>query len=314
MMSLSKNKKLPVTLAIIIVAAAVLLFTPQLLTPNPPPKLVLAIQPTQSPIEIQEASRSLKAFLEKRIGVPVEVYVPTDYAGVIEGLRFKNVHVALMGSWPAYLATKIAGAELLLAEVRTVAVGEEKVNATYYYSYWIVLRESPYASLSELRGRRACFPSPLSSSGYLAPMARMVELGLLSRGEDGQVNPREFFGEVFFGGGYGQCWEALRAGQVDVTVMAGDVSYELYSKVMASSRVLEAQGPLPSHGVVVSADLSGDIKQRLREAFMELSNPEHRDLMKRLVSALFVGFESKTAEEHFRSLAKYIEETGLRLS
>lgn len=299
--------------AVVIVAAAILSL--QTLTPRPGiSKIILAIQPTQNPLDIAESSKNLKEFLEKRLGVPVEVYVPTDYAGVIEGLRFRNVHVALMGSWPAYLAVKNAGAELLLAEVRTVSMGDKKVNATYYYSYWIVLKDSPYKSLEELKGKRACFPSPISSSGYLAPLARLVELGLVSRKSGEQVNPREFFGEVIFGGGYGQCWEALRAGQVDITVMAGDVSYELYTKAMDSSRVLETQGPLPSHGVVVSSDLPDDLKQRIREAFLELSKPEYRDFMKRLVSALFVGFESKTASDHLGSLGKYIEETGLQFT
>ncbi len=304
-------------LALSIVAAAIIsaaaVFSLQTLTPRPGiSKIILAIQPTQNPLDIAESSKSLKEFLEKRLGVQVEVYVPTDYAGVIEGLRFKNVHVALMGSWPAYLAVKNAGAELLLAEVRTVAMGDQKVNATYYYSYWIVLKDSPYKSLEELKGRRACFPSPISSSGYLAPMARLIELGLVSRRGGEPVDPREFFGEVIFGGGYGQCWEALRAGQVDVTVMAGDVSYELYTKAMGESRVLETQGPLPSHGVVVSQDLPDDLKQKIKDAFLELSKPEYRALMKRLVSALFIGFEPKTASDHLGSLQKYIEETGLQ--
>lgn len=308
---MDRKKLLAIAVAAVIVAAAVLSL--QTLIPRPAvSKIILAIQPTQNPLDIAESSKSLKEFLEKRLGIPVEVYVPTDYAGVIEGLRFKNVHIALMGSWPAYLAVKNAGAELLLAEVRTVAIGDQKVNATYYYSYWIVLKDSPYRSLEELRGKRACFPSPISSSGYLAPMARLVELGLISRKSGEPVNPREFFGEVVFGGGYGQCWEALRAGQVDVTVMAGDVSYELYTKAMDLSRVLETQGPLPSHGVVVSPDLPYDLKQRIKEAFIELSKPEYRDLMKRLVSALFVGFEPKTVGDHLGSLEKYIEETGLQ--
>ncbi|MEM3156093.1 MAG: phosphate/phosphite/phosphonate ABC transporter substrate-binding protein [Nitrososphaerota archaeon] len=309
------NRKTVITISAAVVILAAVALSLQTFLPRPTiSKIIIAIQPTQNPLDISESSKSLKEFLEKRLGIPVEVYIPTDYAGVIEGLRFKNVQVALMGSWPAYLAVKNAGAELLLAEVRTVAIDGEKVNATYYYSYWIVLKETPYKSLEELRGRRVCFPSPLSSSGYLAPMARLVELGLLNHGEGGEVDPRGFFGEVVFGGGYGQCFEALRAGQVDVTVMAGDVSYELYTKAMESSRVLETQGPLPSHTVVVSQDLSADLKHRLREAFMELSNPEYRDLMKKMVSALFVGFESKTDTEHFSSLERYIEETGLRYS
>ncbi|MEM0444566.1 MAG: phosphate/phosphite/phosphonate ABC transporter substrate-binding protein [Nitrososphaerota archaeon] len=301
-----------ITATVVVLA---LLLAPFLITPKPSlSKIILAIQPTQSPLDMRNAAEELASFIEQKVGVPVEVYIPTDYTGVIEGLRYGNVHVALMGSWPAYLALKRANVELLLAEVRTVAVDGERVNATYYYSYWIVPMDSPYSSLEELRGKRVCFPSQVSSSGYLAPMARLVELSLIAKRPGEPVSGRDFFGEVVFGGGYGQCWEALRAGQVDVTVLAGDVSYELYIKAMNSSKVIEKQGPLPSHAVVVSSDLPEDIKQRLREAFMDLAQPQHRGLMKRLVSALFIGFEARTAEEHLGPLERFIELTGLQYS
>ncbi|MCS7143060.1 MAG: phosphate/phosphite/phosphonate ABC transporter substrate-binding protein [Aigarchaeota archaeon] len=278
-------------------------------------RLIIAVQPTQNPVEIKELSRDLADFLSRRIGLPVEIYVPTDYTGVIEGLRFKTVHLALMGSWPAYLAVQRSGSELMLVEVRTVAVGDRVINATNYYSYWIVLKDSAYKSLEELRGKKVCFPSRVSSSGYLAPMAKLVELGLIEK-RGASVDPEDFFGKgnVVFGGGYGQCWEALRARQVDVTVMAGDVSYSLYTQAMSASKVLESQGPLPSHGVVVIKDLPNDLKQRVKQAFLELSGPEHQYLMRRFVSSLFVGFEAKSAEEHFSALQKYITLTGFEFT
>jgi phosphonate transport system substrate-binding protein len=274
-------------------------------------KLIVTVQPTQNPIDLRTPSEALRKYLEERIGIPVEFYVPTDYAQVVEALRYKNTHVAIMGSWPAYLAVKNAQAELLLAEVRTVAIGGERVNATYYYSYWIVLKDSPYHSLADLRGKRVCFPSRVSSSGYLAPLARLVELGLLERQGSGAADPSKFFGEVVIGGGYGQCWEALKAGQVEATVIAGDVSYSLYTEALESSRIIETQGPLPSHVVVVAKDLPPELKRKIRNAFLGLSDPNNRDLMRRFVSALFVGFEEKSEEEHFSSLRRYIELTGL---
>jgi phosphonate transport system substrate-binding protein len=277
-------------------------------------KLIVTVQPVQNPIDLKAASEELREYLEKKTGIPVEIYIPTDYAQVIEALRFGNTHVAMMGSWPAYLAVKNADAEVLLAEVRTVAIDGEKVNATFYYSYWIVPMDSPYQSLSDLRGKKVCFPSRVSSSGYLAPLARMVELGLLERKDGRPVDSAAFFGEVIIGGGYGQCWEALKAGHVDVTVIAGDVSYSLYAEAMSSSRVLETQGPLPSHAVVVARDLSPELKQKIKDAFQGLSDPQYSELMRRFISALFVGFEERNTEEHLTSLDRYLELTGLGYS
>jgi phosphonate transport system substrate-binding protein len=278
---------------------------------QPKQKLVLAIQPTQNPAQILERAQELKEYLANKLGVEVEVYVPTSYAAVIEALRFGTAQAALMGSWPAAIAVRTANAEVVLAEVRRVYVDDRYVEGTFYYSYWIVRPDSPYRSLGDLRGKSACFPSPISSSGYLAPMARMVELGLLSRKGDGPVDPKDFFSEVYFGGGYAQCYEALMAGRVEVTVMAGDVSKELYEKAMGTTRVIERQGPLPSHALVVSRNLDPKLREALIQAFLELGGPERAELMRRLVSAIFVGWERKTSEEHLASLSRYIELTGL---
>ncbi|HID05064.1 MAG TPA: phosphate/phosphite/phosphonate ABC transporter substrate-binding protein [Candidatus Caldiarchaeum subterraneum] len=277
-------------------------------------KLVIAVQPTQNPVEIKSRAEQLRLFLEERLDLPVEIYVPTNYAAVVEALRFRNAHLALMGSWPAYIATSKADSEVILAEVRTVAIDGKVVEETYYFSYWIVLKDSPYQSLQELRGRKACFPSPLSSSGYLAPLAKLVELGLVKVEEGKPADPESFFGEAVFGGGYGQCWAALKAGQVDVAVIAGDVAYDLYKEAIDNSRVLEKQGPLPSHVVVAVKDLPEELKQRIKLAFTELGREEYRDMMKRLVSAIFVGFRESTTEEHLGSLSKFIEMTGLEFT
>lgn len=298
--------------AVVIAALAIFAFWTFLTPRSSEETIVIAIQPTQNPATIMERAQDLKAFLSERIGRKVEIYVPTTYSAVIEALRYGNVHAAMMGSWPSALAVRVTDSEVVLAEVRTVAVDGRQVSETYYFSYWIVKPESTYRRLEDLRGKRACFPSPISSSGYLAPMARMVELGLLSKRGDRPVEPREFFSEVYFGGGYQQCYEALMAGNVDVTVTAGDVAYELYQRVMATTRVIEQQGPLPSHTLVVSKRLDSQTKERLVSAFEELGKEEHRALMKQLVSGLFVGWARRTSEEHLGPLQRFIELTGLR--
>lgn len=275
-------------------------------------RLVVAIQPTLSAAEMLEKAKPLEEYLERRLGdVDVEVYVPLTQAGVIEALRFGQAHVAFMGPFPAQLAAERAGAELVLAEVREVIHGQQKVEAPYYFSYWVVRTDSPYQRLEELRGRRACFPSPVSGSGYIAPMARLVELGLLPRPTQGEVDPKAFFGEVLFAGGYGQCWEALKAGQVDVTITAGDVPESLYREVLANTRVLEQQGPLPSHAVVVSKDLKEPLRSRVVEALLGLNAPEYRSLMRQFISGLFVGFQRSDAATHLGSFQQFVRVTRI---
>ncbi len=278
-------------------------------------KIVVAIQPTFAVAEMLEKAKPLERFLEERLrDVDVEVYVPLSQAGVIEALRFGHAHVAFMGPWAAQLAVEMAGAELALAEVREVIVDDQKTEATYYYSYWVVPPASPYTSLAELRGKRACFPSPVSGSGYVGPMGRLVEAKLLHRADGREVDPQQFFGQVLFAGGYGQCWQAMQGGQVDVTVIAGDVPARLYNTVLENSRVIDKQGPMPSHAVLVSKELREPLRSRVVEAIAALGAADHRELMRTFISGIFVGFERSSAEKHLAAFQRYLNLTGLRFT
>jgi len=271
--------------------------------------LVIAVQPTATPEQLSADAQELRVFLEQRLNQPVQLVFPTTFAGVIEALRFGHAQAAFMSAWPAALAQKHARADVALAEVREVVIGEDKVEAPYYFSYWVVRPDSEFQSLDQLAGHPAAFPSQLSTSGYVAPTARMIELGLLSA--DREVDPRAFFSEVLFAGGYAQGWEALKNGQVDVTVIAGDVAETLYRDVLANTRVIETQGPVPSHAVVFSQDLTDPTRTRLRDALLELGQPEYRPLMRQFISGIFIRFMPTTTEEHLASLNQFLQLTRL---
>jgi phosphonate transport system substrate-binding protein len=274
-------------------------------------KLVIAVQPTSTPEQLTADAKELREFLSKSLNRDVEIVFPMTYAGVVEALRFGHAHAAFMSAWPAQLAVKHAKADVALAEVREVVIGQEKKAETFYFSYWVVPKDSPVERLEQLRGKRAVFPSPLSTSGYVAPLARLVELGLVSRQPGKEADPKGFFGDVRFAGGYAQGWEALKAKQADVTVIAGDVSEKLYREVLAGTKVIEQQGPIPSHAVLLSRDLDQVAKTQLRDALLDLGKPEHRGLMRKFVSGIFVGFKPTTAEQHLAALDKFLQQTQL---
>ncbi len=279
-------------------------------------KVVIAIQPTVASDEMLSKAKPLQNFLEKSLGArtKVEIYVPTSYAAVVESLRFGHAQVAFMSAWPSQLAVRLGGAEVALAEIRQVLHGKEKVEAPYYYSNWVVAPDSPYKDLQSLKGKSACFPSPISTSGFVAPMGRMVELNLLPAADGKEADPKAFFKEVLFGGGYGQCWQALKQGQVDTTIIAGDVPEKLYNEVLGATRTIETQGPIPSHAVVLSKELKDPLRSRVIQSIGKLSAPEQRDLMKTFISSLFVGFKPTNANEHLGALQKYLKLANLKFT
>lgn len=269
-------------------------------------KLVIVVNPMPRD-RVQVEAVELERFLEEKLGVDVELYFPTSVAAIVEALRYGHAHVALgVGSLPSALALSVADVDMVLVEVREVIIDGKVTHAPYYYSYWIVLKDSPYTSLDQLRGRRACFPSELSTSGYVFPMYRLVELGYVKS----PVDPKQFFGDVVFAGGYAQCWEALKRGHVDVTVMAGDVPVSIYWEAMNNSRILDKQGPIPAHTVLISKKLPEGLKKKVVEALKELNT--RPDLMRKFVSAIFVRFEERSVEEHLGPLMRALEVTGLK--
>ncbi|MCS6927646.1 MAG: phosphate/phosphite/phosphonate ABC transporter substrate-binding protein [Candidatus Binatia bacterium] len=275
------------------------------------PTLTIAIQPTATPEVLTAESEELKAFLQQRLpGVEIALYVPTMYVGAIEALRFGHAQAAFMSAWPAALAKIHAGAEIALAEVREVVIEKEKVERPFYFSYWVVPKHSPFQSLTDLRGKRVAFPSPLSTSGYVFPLARLVELGLIDVAGK-EADPRQFFGEVLFAGGYAQAWEALKQGQVDVTVIAGDVPEQLYHAVRDATRVVEQQGPIPSHAVVFSKDLQEPLRSQFTAALLELGQAKNRPMMRKFISSLFVGFQEARTEEHLGTLFAALQRTNV---
>ena len=279
-------------------------------TLSEPKTVVIAVQPTDTPEKLSTDAKELEQYLESRVGIDVEMRFPTNYAGVIEALNFGHAHAAFMSAWPASLAQRRAGGQVALAEIREVVIDDKKEEAPYYYSYWIVLKDSPITTMEQLRGKRVALPSPLSTSGYVAPLARLVELGLLQPETGKEADPKKFFGEVFLAGGYAQGWEALKAGQVDAAVIAGDVNEKLYREVLAATRVVEKQGPIPSHAIVFSKDLHPATREKLQTAFIDLGAPDKRDLMRKFVSGIFVGFKPTTGPNHLAALDKYLSLTN----
>jgi phosphonate transport system substrate-binding protein len=283
------------------------------------PVVTFAIQPTESADIISAKAPALEAFLESRMaahGVPadVRIYVPTAYISVVDALRYGHADAAMMSAWPMALASAKAKADVVLAEQREVMHGDQAVTAPHYYSYYIVRADSPHDSLEDLRGARVAYPSRSSTSGYIFPVAKLVEEGLIPAPTGGEADPSKFFGEVRLAGGYAQAWAALKDGQVDVAVTAGDINAKLLEEVLAGSRIIATQGPVPSHGVVFANGFAATPEgEALRLSLLDLKG-EHRDLMRSLVSGIFVEFAPTTTDEHVAGLSQALQRTGLKLT
>jgi len=150
------------------------------------------------------------------------------------------------------------------------------------------------------------FPSPTSTSGYLFPIASLVEAGLLATGED----PEGFFREVVFAGGYQQALQALANGSVDAAA-ASDYAFEMYldEAQRAQVRVLAQQGPVPTHGIAVRGDLPPEWKERIRDALLGLNDEPNRALLRSVYGA--EKLVPRRHEEHVAALERALRLVGV---
>lgn len=120
-----------------------------------------------------ESSSNLKTIwqpfledMEKSTGLKINAFFASDYAGIIEGMRFKKVQVAWFGNKSAMEAVDRAGGEVF---AQTVA----KNGSEGYYAHLIVHKDSPFRTLEDVlkcdKSLDFGIGDPNSTSGFLVP-------------------------------------------------------------------------------------------------------------------------------------------------
>ena len=126
-------------------------------------------------------------YLEKELGVEVEIFTAGSYDGVIQALGAGQIEFAFLGS-SAYAAayTGTDGAvEPLISRLR-------KDGTTGYYSVVVTRCEDGYTNISDLEGKVLAFADPDSTSGYAVPYYNIAK----------EVDPKTFFSAIPFSGSH----------------------------------------------------------------------------------------------------------------
>lgn len=131
-----------------------------------------------------------RAKIEEALGVPVKLFTPADYDGVIQGLVGGTLDMAWLGA-SAY-------AKIYLSDDKAVEVKLTKQNlndSTGYYSIGFARKDSGITKIEDAKGKVFAFAEPNSTSGYLVPAAELLEA-------HGKLE--EYFSEVKMSGGHEQ--------------------------------------------------------------------------------------------------------------
>lgn len=136
------------------------------------------------------ANECYRAAIEAELGVPVKVFTPADYDGVIQGLLGGTLDMAWLGA-SGYAKIYLTDPEA----VTPVLTKQNSDGSTGYYAFAFARKDSGITKIEEAKGKSFAFADPNSTSGYLVPAAELsAAFGPLD----------QFFSEVRFSGGHEQ--------------------------------------------------------------------------------------------------------------
>ncbi len=265
--------------------------------------ITIGFIPTEKADELTPKAEEMKTFLENKLGTDIEIVVPTNYETIIEGLRFGHIDAAFMDTGPGWIAHQRSGAEVVAAEV---VAG--KVN--YQATVWAKADNDSVNSLAETIDKRVAFTSITGSSGFVRPMGTLVANGDVQIEGEGLIALEaalaDNFKEYTFAGGYKAALELLLNDNVDVA-FGSDIAPQKYLTLEQQNqlRIVEQIGPVPSHVLVVSSDMSDSTKNLLVEAMLELNNDENNHILKNVYGA--DALLPTTTSMHIGEFGTYID-------
>jgi len=154
------------------------------------------------------SNECFRAKVEELLGVPVKLFAPADYDGVIQGLVGGTLDYASLGA-SAYAKIYLTDPEA----VDVQSVNQNLDGSTGYYSIGFARTDSGITSMDDAKGKVFAFADPNSTSGYLVPGAELTtKYGKLE----------DYFAEVKMSGGHEQSIVGVANGDFDAGVAWSD--------------------------------------------------------------------------------------------
>ncbi len=241
-----------------------------------PQVLRVGTVPAEDATRMREAYSPLAQYLEKRLGMKVELFVATDYSGAVEAMRAGKLDLVQFGPFSYCLAAEKANAEVFAVE----KVG----GVTTYRSIVVTRPDSGINTLQDLRGHTFAFVDPASTSGHLFPRAFLKK---------NDIDPERDFKSLVFAGTHDAVEMAVKNRKVD----AGADSNKTYAKMKKEGlisdqdiKIIYESDPIPGSPWAWRKDLPPELKTKIRDIFLNMDKdaPEVLDRKKGVES--YVAF------------------------
>jgi phosphonate transport system substrate-binding protein len=226
-------------------------------------------------------------FLEdmgKSVGVKVNGFYATDYAGIIEAQRFNKVHIAWYGNKSAIDAVDRSNGEVFAQFV-------DLDGTPGYYSYLITHKDSAIKSLDQVlkNGKDYSFGigDPSSTSGTLVPSYYVFTLN--------NLEPKTHF-KVMRSSNHEGNFLAVLNKQVDIATSNSEMTEKMKEKSpekLEQIRILWTSPLIPRDPLVWRKDLPSDVKKKVQDFVTGYGkNDREKEILKNMYR--LAGFKAST--------------------
>ena len=234
-------------------------------------QLVIALKANKNPEKMLAEKESLEKYLSEKLARQVKVIIPTSSAAIVESFKNGTLDIGYLSSTDAARNLDDAAASILLIHLKN--------GNPHYKSIWLSLKNRDYDSIEDLKDKPVAFASHSSTSGFLIPTWDLSKRGLVGP----QKALTDYFSQTIYGTGYFSAVEKVLNGEVEAAAVSdyvykGDNKY-LSDEQKAKLKIVQEQGPVPSHTICYRLSLSSADRDLIRQTLLGMNedNPELRD-------------------------------------
>ena len=225
------------------------------------------------------------ADLERQTGIKAKPFFASDYAGIIEGMRFKKVQAAWLGNKSAMEAVDRSGAEVFAQQVAAN-------GSLGYYSHLVVHRDSALNSVEDVlkNAKSLSFGNgdPNSTSGFLVPGFYVFAKN--------NVDPKKIF-RVSRAANHETNLLTVAIKQVDVATANSEALERLHvvqPEKFKEIKVIWTSPLIASDPILMLKDLPDATKQKLKDFFYGYGKTDAKEKETLMNIGKLAGFQAST--------------------
>ena len=231
--------------------------------------------PTNNDGSMEARAQPLADLLSEQLGREVNVTLATDYTTIVQAMASGQVDLGIMPPAAYVQARDLGSAEAILTSVLGAFDDEtglpvEGETTGSFQGEILVRADSDMEELTDLVGKKIATLSPNSASGYIYPVAEMIEAGIDVTSDVTLTTVNDIPSEI----------TAVLNGQQDAAfvfegarVVFGGAFPD--NDLMEELKVLYlTDGEIPNDAIAVQPDMDEELREAIKEAFLTMADSE----------------------------------------